>query len=191
MGKLVILKLGDGGFEQGFPVTLEIGEDKNRPSLELIGKLPPIPEIRETYEGWTKSYRNLGDDQRAVEPAADLDKASLVGVVPESTRIGARKLVSECFAGRDRLLREMRNAVHGVGQPDAMPVDRRFHVQRVLDLDAQALALAVAKLRTRHGAVVVPQIGGGVAGADEGLLPVGCNEPMGPGICRAGVRRND
>lgn len=77
MGKLVILKLGDGSFEQGFPVTLQIGEDKSRPSLELIGKLPPIPEIRETYEGWTDSYENLGLPSRLEASATPVKHFSL------------------------------------------------------------------------------------------------------------------
>ncbi len=49
MGKLVVLKLGDGSFEQGFPVTLQMGEDERPPCLEIIGKLPPIPEIPQSY----------------------------------------------------------------------------------------------------------------------------------------------
>lgn len=45
MGKLVALKLGDGSFEQGFPVTWQIGEDGDRPSVEITGRLPSAPEI--------------------------------------------------------------------------------------------------------------------------------------------------
>jgi hypothetical protein len=43
VGKLVVFKLGDGNFEQGFPVTLQIGEDGDRPSTEITGKLPKAP----------------------------------------------------------------------------------------------------------------------------------------------------
>ncbi len=59
MGKLVILKLGEGNFEQGFPVTLQIGDENARPSLEITGKLPPNPEITHNYHRWQSIYRNL------------------------------------------------------------------------------------------------------------------------------------
>lgn len=60
MGKLVVLKLGDGSFEQGFPVTLQIGNDGDRPSLEITGKLPPALEIPQYYSKWQTTYRGLG-----------------------------------------------------------------------------------------------------------------------------------
>lgn len=60
MGKLVVLKLGDGSFKVGFPVTLQIGEDERQPCLEIVGKLPPLPEIPQSYDVWATSYRRLG-----------------------------------------------------------------------------------------------------------------------------------
>ncbi|MCA1994259.1 MAG: CHASE2 domain-containing protein, partial [Coleofasciculus sp. S288] len=60
MGKLVVLKLGEGSFEEGFPVTLQIGEDGYRPSVEIIGRLPPVPEIPDYYSGWATAFRRLG-----------------------------------------------------------------------------------------------------------------------------------
>ena len=59
MGKLVILKLGEGNFEQGFPVTLQIGDENVRPSVEITGALPPNPEISRDYYRWQSIYRNL------------------------------------------------------------------------------------------------------------------------------------
>ncbi|MEH2273338.1 MAG: CHASE2 domain-containing protein [Nostoc sp.] len=59
MGKLVILKLGEGNFEQGFPVTLQIGDENARPSVEITGALPPNPEIPRDYYRWQSIYRNL------------------------------------------------------------------------------------------------------------------------------------
>ncbi len=70
MGKLVVLKLGDGSFEQGFSVTLEIGEDERRPYVEIVGKLPPIPEIPQYYTAWATNYRRLGLRSRREEPVA-------------------------------------------------------------------------------------------------------------------------
>jgi CHASE2 domain-containing sensor protein len=60
VGKLVVLKLGDGSFEQGFSVTLQLGEDGRSPSLEIQGKLPSTLEIPQYYSGWATTYRRLG-----------------------------------------------------------------------------------------------------------------------------------
>jgi CHASE2 domain-containing sensor protein len=57
--KLVILKLEPGSFEQGFSVTLQIGEEAARPTLEIIGDLPPALEVLQDYEHWQTSYRSL------------------------------------------------------------------------------------------------------------------------------------
>ncbi len=59
MGKLVILKLGEGNFEQGFPVTLQIGDENARPAVEVTGELPPDPEIKHYYYRWQSIYLNL------------------------------------------------------------------------------------------------------------------------------------
>ncbi|NEO31376.1 MAG: CHASE2 domain-containing protein [Symploca sp. SIO3C6] len=59
MGKLIILKLGEGDFEKGFPAILQIGDEHARPTVEITGKLPPNPEIPRDYDRWQSIYRNL------------------------------------------------------------------------------------------------------------------------------------
>lgn len=66
MGKLVVLKLGDGSFEQGFSVMLQIGNDREtfsgslpRPFIEMTGKLPSAPDIPQYYNAWRLAYRGL------------------------------------------------------------------------------------------------------------------------------------
>ncbi len=59
MGKLVILKFGAGSLAQGFPVTLQIGEETTRPTLEIAGSLPPAPELLQAYQQWQTMYRHL------------------------------------------------------------------------------------------------------------------------------------
>lgn len=59
MSKLVILKLGFGSFEQGFPVTLQIGEETVRPTIEITANLPASPEILQAYHQWQTIYRRL------------------------------------------------------------------------------------------------------------------------------------
>jgi CHASE2 domain-containing sensor protein len=60
MRKLVVLKLGEGSFDRGFPVTLQIGEDGEQATIETVGKLPPAPELPANYHHWQVSYRRLG-----------------------------------------------------------------------------------------------------------------------------------
>ncbi|BBD69322.1 adenylate cyclase [Nostoc commune NIES-4072] len=59
MGKLVVLKL-DGDLELGVRVTLEIGEDGKRPSIETSGHLPANLEIAKVIDEWRSTYCSLG-----------------------------------------------------------------------------------------------------------------------------------
>ncbi|ARV59793.1 sensor protein Chase2 [Nostocales cyanobacterium HT-58-2] len=76
MGKLVILKLGEGTFEQGFPVTLQIGDENVRPSVEITGELPPNPEILRDYYRWQSLYRNLRLPSRPIGLPKQLNQPS-------------------------------------------------------------------------------------------------------------------
>lgn len=58
MSKLVVLKL-DGQVDQGFQVTVEIGVDSERASVEFRGELPPSPKILGQLDNWRKTYREL------------------------------------------------------------------------------------------------------------------------------------
>ena len=64
MGKLVLLKLGEGSFEQGFPVVLQFGEEGHRPIVETIGRLPAIAELLQAYRSWANAYRSLNQQLR-------------------------------------------------------------------------------------------------------------------------------
>ncbi len=64
--KLVILKLGEGNLETGFPITLQIGEENTRPTVEITGNLPANPEINRHYHHWQSIYRNLKLSSRPI-----------------------------------------------------------------------------------------------------------------------------
>ncbi|MBD2495783.1 CHASE2 domain-containing protein [Nostoc sp. FACHB-280] len=64
MAKLVVLKFGDVSFNQGFAVTLQIGEESDRPTTEITGRLPPCPEMPLYYTRWQSSYRQIGNTFR-------------------------------------------------------------------------------------------------------------------------------
>lgn len=57
-GKLVVLKF-IGDFQQGFQVMLEIGNEGDRPSIDLLGALPPNPELALHLFQWQQLYRSL------------------------------------------------------------------------------------------------------------------------------------
>lgn len=59
MSKLVVLTVAEGNFGDGFPVTLRIGEEGKFPSIEVSGKLPPTPQIPESYSQWQLAYRSF------------------------------------------------------------------------------------------------------------------------------------
>jgi CHASE2 domain-containing sensor protein len=79
MGKLVVLKLGEGRFDQEFPVTLQIGEEGDRPSVEVSGKLPAAPELLQEYCRWQYSYHRLGLRSRLEAPAAQVTNVAFMG----------------------------------------------------------------------------------------------------------------
>lgn len=76
VSKLIIIKLGEGSFESGFSVTLQIGEEAKRPSLEIAGKLPATSEIPQYYHNWAASYRQLGLRSRLEAATAQITNVS-------------------------------------------------------------------------------------------------------------------
>lgn len=64
-GKLVVLKF-NGDFQQGFQVMLEIGSERDRPSIELLGTLPPNPELALHLFQWQQLYRSLSTGHSSI-----------------------------------------------------------------------------------------------------------------------------
>ncbi|MDJ0737201.1 MAG: CHASE2 domain-containing protein [Nostocaceae cyanobacterium] len=87
MGKLVVLKIGEGNFDVGFPVTLQIGEDTHRASTETTGWLPPIPEMPLQYNHWQSSYRQLGNGYRLSADKAQVTNVSVTQECENTARI--------------------------------------------------------------------------------------------------------
>lgn len=59
MGKLVVLKFGKHNLATGVAVGLQIGEENARPSSEVVGELPPDPELWQQLQQWQTLYRSL------------------------------------------------------------------------------------------------------------------------------------
>ena len=57
-GKWVILDIGEGSFEEGFPVNLEIGEDGvGKSDRTPNGFLPAAPKVWEQFQSWWEIYQ--------------------------------------------------------------------------------------------------------------------------------------
>ena len=57
---IVSLKIGEGSFNTGFPVTLQISREGLSTELEISGRLPAATQIPQQYRLWQKVYLGLG-----------------------------------------------------------------------------------------------------------------------------------
>ncbi len=80
-------------------------------------------------------------------------------VVPEGAGVRRREGVLEALARLDRLLREVRHAIHRVWQTNAVPVNCRVLCESVLDGRSEGCPLPDTQDRTRLSAVVGPHLG--------------------------------
>ncbi|MEA5571106.1 pentapeptide repeat-containing protein [Calothrix sp. UHCC 0171] len=85
LGKLVVLKLGSGNLNTGYPVTLQISLEGEHPYFESNGQLPPAPELALAYTQWQISYhQSLQGKLRIKFPETQV------------TNISKRDLFKEC-----------------------------------------------------------------------------------------------
>ncbi|MEM6353311.1 MAG: CHASE2 domain-containing protein [Cyanobacteria bacterium P01_D01_bin.14] len=81
--KLVILKVF-GSLTQGVQIALEIGQEGEPPSTEIMGTLPADPDLLANLQQWQHSYRSLSGPQRirpkeivhggSIQPVADCQR---------------------------------------------------------------------------------------------------------------------
>ncbi len=73
MGRVSILKIGQGDFSLGFDVLLQIREDKGSPLVELEGRLAANPELESLYICWQQLFQGLNhwDGERRSSPPSD------------------------------------------------------------------------------------------------------------------------
>ncbi|MBC6430943.1 CHASE2 domain-containing protein [Nostoc sp. HG1] len=106
MGKLVVLKFGEGSFEQGFPVTLEIGEEHQRAATEISGKLPSFPEMPLYYSHWQSSYRQIGNRYRLHADKMQVTNVSMIQDCENASHILRARFNTWLRAEEFRPLRE-------------------------------------------------------------------------------------
>ncbi|MBN3911008.1 MAG: CHASE2 domain-containing protein [Nostoc sp. NMS1] len=106
MGKLVVLKFGEGSFEQGFAVTLQIGEEHERAATEITGKLPSFPEMPLYYSHWQSSYRQIGNRYRLHADKMQVTNVSMIQDCENTSHILRARFNTWLRAEEFRPLRE-------------------------------------------------------------------------------------
>ncbi|MEH2350689.1 MAG: CHASE2 domain-containing protein [Nostoc sp.] len=106
MGKLVVLKFGEGSFEQGFAVTLQIGEEHERATTEITGKLPSFPEMPLYYSHWQSSYRQIGNRYRLHADKMQVTNVSMIQDCENTSHILRARFNTWLRAEEFRPLRE-------------------------------------------------------------------------------------
>ncbi len=98
----------------------------------------------------------LIDDQDAIEPSGQLLRRSEVGVKPKRTGIRRGKVVIEALARLDWRLSQVGDAIHGIGQPQAVPMYDRRLMEIIHQTYLQLVALLDPKRRTRAHPIIAP-----------------------------------
>jgi CHASE2 domain-containing sensor protein len=106
MGKLVAIKFGEGSFEQGFAVTLQIGEEHERATTEITGRLPSFPEMPLYYSHWQSSYRQIGNRYRLHADKMQVTNVSMVQDCENASHILRARFNTWLRAEEFRPLRE-------------------------------------------------------------------------------------
>ncbi|MEH2257379.1 CHASE2 domain-containing protein [Nostoc sp.] len=106
MGKLVAIKFGEGSFEQGFAVTLQIGEEHERAATEITGRLPSFPEMPLYYSHWQSSYRQIGNRYRLHADQMQVTNVSMVQDCENASHILRARFNTWLRAEEFRPLRE-------------------------------------------------------------------------------------
>jgi uncharacterized protein YjbI with pentapeptide repeats len=108
--KLVILTLGNGDFERGFPsVTAQIWTEGDRLPTQCLGELLPAPEIPELYSRWQSLYNGLELYSRLESRAnqvSNFSKKDIYSLAEELEDRLNQWLNSETFRPIDKSLRE-------------------------------------------------------------------------------------
>ncbi|MEO1391631.1 MAG: CHASE2 domain-containing protein [Cyanobacteria bacterium J06634_5] len=112
--KLVTLKFSGDLARQGFQVTLEVGQENERPTLEMMGALPPNLPLLNGLQQWRQRYHGLKGTTR-IQPK-EIVYFGLIHQVGECRKAAQtlriqlqRWLMTSSFQALDQQLREELN----------------------------------------------------------------------------------
>ena len=60
MNQRVVIKIGSGSPDTGYPAAVQIGDEGRVPRVGAQAYLPPAPDLPLLYQQWQQSYRRLG-----------------------------------------------------------------------------------------------------------------------------------
>ena len=123
------------------------------------------------------------DDERAGEAPAELLKAIGVRVVPKRAGVGRGELVGKACAGLDRRLSQAGHAVHGVGQADAVPMNRGVLIEGIGYKDTCRRTLPNAQDRSGCMAIIGPNIHFGTISAYQSAAGGRRRQPILARLC--------
>jgi CHASE2 domain-containing sensor protein len=95
MSKRVVFNFGKGSLEKGFPsVTGELWETDGVRSHQLVGSLPPAPEIVSAYRDWKSLYNALAQRLRG-STAIEIEPTGLTNVSQDDLHSLCQRLQAE------------------------------------------------------------------------------------------------
>ncbi len=95
MNKRVVLKIGSGDFERGFPATLQVAVEGQGAIVELTRFLEGAPGLPQVYGDWVSAYHDLGGWEARIRiPAIAVTHFSLAGE-QQRCRLAAQVLRSQ------------------------------------------------------------------------------------------------
>lgn len=106
MGKLIVLKIIDGSFEQGFSVMMQIGEESAPAAIEVFGKLPALPEMPLYYSRWRETYWRLDARYRISAKKNQTTNVSLLADCQHTAQILKARLNGWLLTEEFRTIRE-------------------------------------------------------------------------------------
>jgi len=115
---VVILSIGKGNFETGFPVTLQILQEGTAlPSVQCIGELSPNLHIDQRYRDWQSAYRRSLNVSRLEVPS-------------QITNVGSNEFFAECIEAADRLTTAMN---HWLESEPFRPIEQALQMRLSCD----------------------------------------------------------
>ncbi len=99
MSRVIVLSLGAGNLQDGFPVvTLQLGESNNAYRMKFTGSLPPAPEIAQIYRNWQSLYSAFYQPLTLYRNTEDIDETDDTWEIEEGyiTNISQVDIVSLC-----------------------------------------------------------------------------------------------
>lgn len=146
----------------GAALGCERGQDVVGTTSDAVG---PVVEHQHPLGVIAAGFGRVVDDQRRVQAAIDLH--ATVRMEEVGARVRRREGVGVVRAGGDRLLGDARDAIGGVVQPDAVPVDAGLDRKRVAHPDLHDVTGLRPQFGTRNPSVVAPRTGGHPAEVDR------------------------